>query len=185
MLVLGDSLSTAYGMEAGSGWVSLLEERLAEQGYSYRVVNASVTGDTSHGARTRLDALLDDIRPELAIVELGGNDGLRGIRLDELRHNLAGIIQRLQELGSQVLLVSIRLPPNYGAAYVDRFERIYTDLGETYGVRVSGFLLDGVALRDEMMQEDGIHPTAEAQPLILDNVWMHLEPMLSGGDSAP
>jgi acyl-CoA thioesterase-1 len=185
LLILGDSLSTAYGMNAGSGWVSLLERRLAEQGYRYRVVNASISGDTSRGAQARLDALLDDARPDLAIVELGGNDGLRGIPLDELRRNLERIVGDLRDAGSRVLLLSIRLPPNYGAVYTEGFEKIYRDLGAQFEVPVSGFLLDGVALRDDLMQEDGIHPTAQAQPLILDNVWRDLEPMLEAPDPAP
>ena len=178
LLVLGDSLSTAYGIDAGSGWVSLLERRLATQGYSYRILNASISGDTSRGARARLEALLDETRPDVAIVELGGNDGLRGIPLDELRANLEQIILRLRNAGSGVLLLSIKLPPNYGPAYTNGFEQIYLDLGAKFGVPVSGFLLNGVALHDDLMQEDGIHPTAKAQPLILENIWSDLEPML-------
>jgi len=180
LLVLGDSLSAAYGIDAGSGWVSLLERRLAEQGYRYRIVNASISGDTSRGALARLDALLTGTRPDLAIVELGGNDGLRGIALDELRANLERIVASLRDAGSAVLLVAIRLPPNYGAAYMERFERIYADLGTQFDVPVSPFLLEGIALREDLMQDDGIHPTAAAQPLILDNVWPALEPMLRG-----
>jgi acyl-CoA thioesterase-1 len=180
LLILGDSLSTAYGIEAGRGWVSLLERRLATQGYSYRIVNASISGDTSRGARARLDALLGEVRPDLSIVELGGNDGLRGIPLEELSGNLDQIVSRLRNAGSGVLLVSIKLPPNYGPVYTKRFEQIYRDLGERHGIPVSGFLLDGVALRDELMQEDGIHPTADAQPIILDNLWRELQPMLAG-----
>lgn len=184
LLILGDSLSAAYGMDAGSGWVSLLEQRLATQGYNYRIVNASISGDTSRGARARLGALLAGHRPDLAVVELGGNDGLRGISLDELRGNLEHIVRTLREAGSAVLLVAIKLPPNYGAAYTDRFEKIYADLGAQFGIAVSAFLLQGVALRPELMQEDGMHPTAEAQPLLLENVWAALEPMLEAAQPA-
>lgn len=180
LLILGDSLSTAYNIDAGSGWVSLLERRLATQGYSYRIVNASISGDTSRGAATRLGAVLAETRPDLAIVELGGNDGLRGVALEELRRNLELIIRRLTDAGSSVLLVSVKLPPNYGATYTAGFEKIYTDLGAQFGVQVGGFLLEGIALRPELMQEDGIHPTAEAQALILENIWRDLEPLLQG-----
>jgi acyl-CoA thioesterase-1 len=184
LLVLGDSLSTAYGFDVGRGWVTLLEERLAAQGYSYRIVNASISGDTSRGAGARLDTLLDETRPELAIVELGGNDGLRGIALEELRGNLERIILKLRDAGSGVLLIAINLPPNYGAAYTEGFQQIYRDLGTQFGIPVSDFLLDGVALRAELMQDDGIHPTADAQPLILENVWKSLEPLLTAGSPA-
>lgn len=178
LLILGDSLSTAYNIDAGSGWVSLLERRLATQGYSYRIVNASISGDTSRGAAARLDSVLAGTRPDLAIVELGGNDGLRGVALEELRRNLESIIRRLRDAGSVVLLVSVKLPPNYGATYTAGFEKIYTDLGTQFDVQVGGFLLDDIALRSDLMQEDGIHPTAEGQPLILENIWKDLEPLL-------
>ncbi|HEY7840909.1 MAG TPA: arylesterase [Gammaproteobacteria bacterium] len=178
LLILGDSLSTAYNIDAGSGWVSLLERRLATQGYSYRIVNASISGDTSRGAAARLDAVLSGTRPDLAVVELGGNDGLRGVALAELRRNLESIIRRLRDAGSAVLLVSVKLPPNYGATYTAGFEKVYADLGTQFGVRVGGFLLEDIALRPELMQEDGIHPTAEAQALILENIWKDLEPLL-------
>jgi acyl-CoA thioesterase-1 len=183
LLILGDSLSAAYGIDTGSGWVSLLEQRLVTQGYRYRIVNASISGDTSRGARARLEPLLAEARPDLAVVELGGNDGLRGIPLDELRRNLDAVVSMLKDADVAVLLLSIRLPPNYGAAYTAAFEKIYADLGAQYGVPVGGFLLEGVALRPELMQDDGIHPTAEAQPLILENVWRDLQPLLDGAAS--
>lgn len=176
--MLGDSLSAAYGMEAKRGWVSLLEGRLAAQGYRYRIVNASISGDTSRGARARLDELLQREQPALAIVELGGNDGLRGIALEELRGNLDHIVQRLRATGSSVLLLPMKLPPNYGPAYTEGFETIYRDLAAQHGARLGAFPLDGIALRAELMQDDGIHPTAAAQPLILDNVWRDLVPLL-------
>jgi acyl-CoA thioesterase-1 len=180
LLILGDSLSTAYNIDAGSGWVSLLERRLATQGYSYRIVNASISGETSRGAAARLDAVLAGTQPDLAIVELGGNDGLRGVALAELRRNLELIIRKLRDAGSGVLLVSVKLPPNYGAKYTAGFEKIYTDLGTQLGAHVGGFLLEDIALRPDLMQEDGVHPTVEAQVLILENIWRDLEPLLHG-----
>lgn len=178
LLVLGDSLSAGYGLAVEQGWVALLERRLAEEGYNYRVVNASISGDTSRGALARLSDLLARFRPAVTIVELGGNDGLRGISPAELRANLAAIIARLKNSGSRILLVPIQLPPNYGNAYLEKFAAVYTGLAEEYDVRLSPFMLEDIALRPELMQEDGIHPRAEAQPMVLDNLWPALEALL-------
>jgi len=175
-MVLGDSLSAAYGIDYREGWVSLLEERLDGRGYA--VVNASISGDTSRGGLARVDAALQSHRPAVLVLELGGNDGLRGLPVDETRRNLAEMIERAKETGAEVLLVGIELPPNYGPAYTQRFRSIYPTLAETYDVAFVPFLLDGVAAHRTLMQADGIHPRAEAQARILDNVWRYLEPLL-------
>ena len=176
--MLGDSLSAGYGIPIEQGWVALLEERLEASGYRYRVINASISGDTSRGARARLDDILRREHPAVAIIELGGNDGLRGIQADEMRRNLASIIERLQATGARVVLVPMKMPPNYGPAFTKKFENVYTELANEYDVVLSRFLLDDVAEHPELMQDDGIHPTAEAQPQMLDNIWPVLKPIL-------
>lgn len=175
-MVLGDSLSAAYGIDYREGWVSLLEKRV--EGRGYEVVNASISGDTTRGGLARMDAALQSHRPAVVVLELGGNDGLRGLLVDETRRNLAEMIQKAMETGAKVLLVGIELPPNYGTAYTQRFRAIYPALAERYGVAFVPFLLDGVAMHRTLMQADGIHPRAEAQARILDNVWPYLEPLL-------
>ena len=179
LLVLGDSLSSGYGITVEHGWVSLLQERIRAQGYRYEVVNASISGDTTHGARTRLTSLLGEIQPAITIVELGGNDGLRGLSLDEMQVNLASIIEQLLEVNSQVLLVPMKLPPNYGPAYNSRFEMIYSNLADQYGIKMLPFILEGVAVDDTLMQDDGIHPVTGAQEMMLDNLWPDLLPLLN------
>lgn len=178
LVVLGDSLSAGYGIAEDDSWVSLLEERLGETHPRWRVVNASVSGETTDGGLRRVDRLLDQHQPELLLVQLGGNDGLRGFPHQETRENLAGIIERGQEAGARVLLLGIELPPNYGRRYTETFARQYPTLAEEYDIPLLPFLLEGVYDRKGMMQSDGIHPTAEAQPLILDHVWEELEPLL-------
>lgn len=178
ILILADSLSASYGIPVDQGWVSLLEQRLQAQGYNYRVVNASISGDTTRGARDRLDGILAGLRPDITIVELGGNDGLRGIPPAEIRANLAAITERLIREGSRILLIPMLLPPNYGPAYIDRFSEIYRQLATQAGLVLGKFILDGIADRPELMQSDGIHPTAEAQSIMLENVWPYLEPLL-------
>lgn len=178
ILVLGDSLSAGYGIPIDQSWVTLLEERLEASGYRYRVVNASISGDTSRGALARLDNILKREHPAVAIIELGGNDGLRGIQPDELRRNLAAIIERLQDTGARVVLVPMKMPPNYGPAFTEKFEDVYTGLANEYDVVLSRFLLEDIADEPELMQDDGIHPTAEAQSRILNNIWPVLKPIL-------
>nr|WP_123400940.1 arylesterase [Inmirania thermothiophila] len=178
LLVLGDSLSAGYGLAPGQGWVDLLGRRLAERGYPHRVVNASVSGETSGGGLERLPALLARHRPAVVVVELGGNDGLRGLGLERTRANLAAVVRRARAAGARVLLVGMRLPPNYGPLYTRRFAALYREIARDEGVPLVPFLLEGVALAPGMMQADGIHPTAAAQPRLLDNVWPHLEPLL-------
>jgi acyl-CoA thioesterase-1 len=178
ILILGDSLSASYGLDRESGWVSLLEERLRERGLDYRVVNASVSGDTTAGGLTRLGALLDDHAPAVVLIELGANDGLRGLGFEVIRNNLTSLIERGRASGSQVVVTGLRLPPNYGAAYTDGFQAVFREVAEAESVPLVPDLLAGVAENWDLMQADGLHPTAEAQPRILDNVWPILEPLL-------
>ena len=178
IVVLGDSLSSAYGFDVDSGWVRLLQDRLDDGGAGYRVVNASISGDTTSGGLARLPGALKEHDPDIVVVELGGNDGLRGLPLDVTRENLERMIVLSREAGARVLLVGMRLPPNYGPAYTEAFHAIYQELGDKYDVARVPFLLDGVGGVDELMQADGSHPTREAQPRMLENVWPHLEPLL-------
>lgn len=179
ILVLGDSLSAAYNMESHQAWPSLLQSRLKQDGYDWRVFNSSITGDTTQGGLARLPRLLDRYAPGIVILELGGNDGLRGIAPDVTRENLASMIEMAQSSGARVVLAGIRIPPNYGAQYVERFENIFPALAERYGTTLIPFFMDGVALAPGMMQADGIHPSVEAQPLLLDNLWPAVEPLLA------
>ncbi len=181
ILVLGDSISAGYGLETGAGWVALLQERLQARGSPYRVVNASISGDTTAGGMFRLDPLLEKHRPEIMILELGGNDGLRGQPIDRMRANLRTMIDRARQAGARVLLLGMRLPPNYGAEYTEAFHASYAGLAAETGVPVVPFLLAGMEDQLQHMQADGIHPGAEMQPGILDNVWQALEPMLATG----
>ncbi len=178
LLILGDSLSAAYGMPVEEGWVSLLEQRILRHELGYKVVNASISGETTLGAKTRLNKLLKDNQPELVIIELGGNDGLRGFALTEIEQNLVDIIKTIKQSGSNVLLVPMQLPPNYGAAYNQRFISIYTAVSDTMEVNMSEFILYNIAQHPELMQTDGIHPVQEAQSIMLDNIWPRLLPLI-------
>jgi len=178
ILVVGDSLSAGYGIELRDGWVTLLQQRLTKQGYLHTVVNASISGDTTAGGRARLPDALKRHRPQIVILELGGNDGLRGLSLRETRANLDAMIKAAQTARAQVLLVGIHLPPNYGPDYAGKFHAIYHDLARIHNTALVPFLLEGVALTPGFMQPDGIHPRAAAQPRLLDNVWPSLEPLL-------
>lgn len=181
ILVVGDSLSAAYGIDKPEGWVSLLEKRLQASNQAYRVINASITGDTTLGGLNRLESALERTRPEIVIIELGGNDGLRGFGLQHTRENLRSMIDLSHDHGSRVLLLGVKLPSNYGKSYGERFHRIYQELAEEEQVAVVPFFLEGVAETLDMMQPDGIHPAAVAQPRILENVWTGLEPLLDEG----
>ena len=181
ILVMGDSLSAAYGIDPQQGWVALLQERLTRERYPHRIVNASISGDTTLGGRERLRAALERHRPEVVVLELGGNDGLRAISLEEIRANLAALIRLSQRYQARVLLVGIRLPPNYGKRYTEGFHALYQELADKFAVPLVPFLLDGVATQPGMMQPDGIHPTAAAQPRLVTNIWPYLAPLL--GDS--
>lgn len=178
LVVVGDSISAALGLDTSQGWVALLERRLAERGLDHQVVNASVSGDTTAGGRARLPRLLAEHRPDWVVIELGGNDGLRGLPTAQLRQNLEAMIRDSQENGAQVILLGMRLPPNYGARYNRAFEQVFADLAQEYRLPWVPFFLEGVGGVEGMMQTDGIHPTAEAQRRLLDNFWPVLKPLL-------
>jgi acyl-CoA thioesterase-1 len=178
IVVLGDSLSAAYGMELGESWPSLLQQRLDQHGHAYRVFNSSIAGETTQGGLTRLPRLLEQHQPEIVIVELGGNDGLRGLPLDVTRDNLSAMIEQSLASGARVLLAEMRIPPNYGRSYTEKFNKTYGELAAQQGVTLLPFLLQDIALEPGMMQADGIHPTVAAQPIILEQVYKELEPLL-------
>lgn len=178
LVVLGDSLSAGYGVPVGQGWVTLLQGRLTHEGYEYRVVNASVSGETTGGALARLRRTLEVQKPALVIVELGGNDGLRGLPIADARRNFDDILRLSQQAGARILLLGMRIPPNYGPAYTQAFHAMYGELSERHRVPLVPFFLAKVALDDSLMQDDGIHPNAKAQPLLLDTLWPMLKPLL-------
>lgn len=179
VLVMGDSLSAAYGVQTEKAWVNLLRQRLDEQGFEHwQVANASISGETTDGGERRLPDLLERHDPEIVILELGGNDGLRGFPPKVTRTNLKDMIEQSQQSGARVLLVGIQMPPNYGERFTQAFAAIYPDLAEAHGTALVPFFLEGVYNREGFMQGDGIHPTAQAQPVLLDNVWPHLKPLL-------
>jgi acyl-CoA thioesterase I len=178
ILVLGDSLSAAFNIDINAGWVSLLQQRLAQQKADYRVVNASISGDTTANGLTRLPPLLAKHRPDIVIVELGGNDGLRGLPVEQMKHNIRAIVTKAKASGAKVLVVGMRLPPNYGKLYTEKFEQVYHEIAAEQKVALVPFMLDRVATDRALMQPDGIHPTAAAQPRLLENVWPALKPLL-------
>ncbi len=174
--MFGDSLSAAYGLRPDQGWVTLLEKRLAGRGY--RVVNASVSGETTSGGRARLGRALDQHRPSLVVLELGANDALRGLPLATARGNLSAMIESIQKAGARILLLGIQIPPNYGSAYTEQLRTLYDDLARRYQVPMVPFFLEGIALDERYMQADGLHPNAAGQPRVLENVWKPLQPLL-------
>jgi acyl-CoA thioesterase-1 len=178
ILVLGDSLSAAYGIKPAQGWVALLQKRLQDQGYGQRVVNASVSGETSSGGLQRLPRALQLHKPGIVIIELGSNDGLRGLPLSVTRDNLTKMVAASKKSGAEVVLVGMQMPPNYGARYTAEFAALFRELATRQGLALVPFLLESVALNDKLMQADGLHPNVSGQPIILDNVWPHLEPLL-------
>jgi len=178
LLVLGDSLSAAYGMTSEDGWVHLLELRLQENGHSYDILNSSISGDTTQGGLARLPRLLARYHPEIVIIELGANDGLRGIDPGVTRKNLAELIRQSQATGAQVLLTGIKLPPNYGPAYTTQFESMYADLAREYDTLLVPFIMDGVVFDPDLLQEDRLHPNQKGQPLLLENIWKVLQALL-------
>jgi len=178
ILVLGDSLSAGYGLKPAQGWVALLEQRLRDQGYGYRVVNASVSGETTGGGLQRLPRALELHQPAVVVVELGANDGLRGLNVPLTTDNLTKIVAESKKAGAQVLLVGMLLPPNYGPRYTKDFTTMYRNIATSAKVPLVPFLLQSVALKPELMQADGLHPTAPAQPALLDTVWPQLKPLL-------
>jgi len=179
VLVVGDSLSAAHNIPAASGWVNLLQQRVKQQiTPPPAIINASISGETTAGALTRLPGLLEKHRPSVVVIELGGNDALRGLSPTQLRGNLEKMIVASQKAGAKVLLLGIDVPPNYGPAYRQRLRQTYTELAKAYKVPLLPFLLEGVALKPNLMQADGLHPTAAAQPQVLENVWPLLKPLL-------
>ncbi|TLY62586.1 MAG: arylesterase [Gammaproteobacteria bacterium] len=178
ILVLGDSLSAAYGIRPELGWVALLAKRLQAQGYGYQLINASVSGETTSGGLQRLPRALRLHQPGILILELGANDGLRGLPLAATRENLAKMVQVGQEAGARVLLVGMRIPPNYGPRYTDEFARVFPEIAKQYHLPLVPFLLQGVALDPSFMQDDGLHPNARGEPAVLDTLWRYLEPLL-------
>ena len=179
LLILGDSLSAGYGMDREHSWVNLLDIRLQESGYSYRILNSSISGDTSQGGVARISRLLDRYQPEIVIIELGANDGLRGIDPGITRANMTSMIQQSQGIGARVLLTGIKLPPNYGSAYLEQFESIYVDLANEFDTMLVPFLLEGVAFQPDLLLADNLHPNEKGQPVLLENVWKVLEPALA------
>lgn len=178
ILVVGDSISAEYGLPRDSGWVHLLDARLQEQRRRFRVVNASISGETTSGGRARIDELLSRTTPRIVIVELGGNDALRGLSLQTMQDNLTTIVDHAKKAHAQVLLVGMQIPPNYGKAFADRFAAVYTTVAKRFDVGLVPFFFAGFAERFELFQADRIHPTVEAQRLLLDNVWPDLVPLL-------
>ncbi len=178
ILIVGDSISAGFGLDTRLGWVSLLEQRLSKEGHDDKVLNASISRDTSAGGLARLPALLAEHKPDVVIVELGGNDGLRGQLPAQLKQNLASMIEASQQAGAKVLLLGMQLPPNYGARYTQAFAAVYAELANEKKVALVPFLLEGVGGKPELMQADRIHPAAGAQGLLLDNVWPVLKPLL-------
>lgn len=178
VLVVGDSISAGFGLDTREGWVELLQQRLKDEGFDDQVVNASISGDTSAGGRARLPALLVAHKPELVVLELGGNDGLRGQPPEQLQQNLALMIDRARESGAKVVLLGMRLPPNYGVRYTTAFAQVYEQLGTDKQVALVPFFLEGVGGVPAMMQADGIHPTPAAQQRLLENAWPAIKPLL-------
>lgn len=178
ILVFGDSLSAAYGMRADQGWVALLQKKLSTEGYGYRVVNASVSGETTGGGRARFKRALELHRPSIVVLELGGNDGLRALPVAQMRANLEAMIQQAHVAGTKVLLAGMRIPTNYGPLYSRQFESAFADLARSHRLPFVPFLLEKVVLDSSLMQPDGIHPAASAQERLLDTVWPELKKML-------
>lgn len=179
--MFGDSLSAGYGLARDQGWVDLLRERLTREHADYKVVNASISGETTEGGKRRLNATLEEHRPQIVILELGANDGLRGARIEAIRGNLATMIEECRKRGSQVLLVGMNVPPNYGSDYTEKFRAVFATLAKTARVPLVPFLFEGFATDRAMFQPDGVHPVPAAQPKMLDTVWPLLRPMLTSG----
>ena len=178
ILIVGDSLSAAYGIPVEQGWVSLLQEHLDGRDYPSRIINASIGGDTTANARARLPQALASHEPAMVLLELGGNDGLRGLSLTEMKSNLGAMISSVQETGAQLLLVGVQLPPNYGPRYTESFQAVYRELAAEHDLALLPSLVDGIGTEQNLMQQDGIHPNVSAQPLIRDRVWEALLPLL-------
>jgi acyl-CoA thioesterase-1 len=183
IVVVGDSLSSGYGIAAGQSWVAMLEDRLQAEGYGYKIVNASIAGDTSSGGLARLPRLLAQHDPAIVVLELGGNDGLRGTPVAALRDNLTKMIELSRQSGAEVVLAGMQIPPNYGPAYTQSLAAVYPELAQRFKTKLIEFLLADVALHRELMQSDGIHPNAAGQKIVFTNVWQVLGPMLMPHDA--
>lgn len=177
-MVFGDSLSAAYGLDEEQGWAYLLQDRLSDSGDEREVINLSVSGETTGGGWARLPDALEVYRPSVLVLELGANDGLRGLSVKRMQRNLTNMVGAAQQSGAKVLMLGMRLPPSYGKRYVEAFEAVFPRVAEQQNVALMPFFLESIALRDELFQEDRLHPTASAQPILLDEVWRFLEPML-------
>lgn len=175
ILVVGDSLSAAYGIDTSDGWVALLQQRLEERSMDFRVVNASISGDTTSGGLARLRKALPEHQPRLVVIALGGNDGLRGLPLKSMNNNISTMIALAGEQGAHTVLLGMRIPSNYGPRYTERFHAIYGELAGEHGLPYVPFFMEGVALNTELMQADGIHPNEAAQPVLLDTAWPAIE----------
>ncbi len=171
VLVFGDSLSAGYGIDVDQSWTTLLQTRLQEQGYEHRVVNASISGETTEGGASRISSAIETFAPALIVLELGGNDGLRGFPPSRMKGNLEKIITTSKASGAAVVLLGITIPPNYGERYIETFENVFREVAEEHQIPWIEFFMEGVALNEELMQDDGIHPNAAAQPILLDNAW--------------
>lgn len=179
VLIVGDSISAGFGIPLQAGWVALFEKQLQQQVPSAQVINASISGDTTSGGRARLSNLLAEHQPSLVLIELGGNDGLRGTPLTVIRQNMVMMIEQAQASGATVLLAGMQIPPNYGARYSEGFAHIFTELADQYQTLLVPFILEGIGGVDGMMQADGIHPTAEAQDIMREHVWQAIQPWLA------
>jgi acyl-CoA thioesterase I len=184
IVVLGDSLSAEYGIPRDTGWVNLLRERLGQERFDYSVVNASISGDTTSGGRSRLPPLLSKVKPAIVVIELGANDALRGVPLETTQENLAYLVDASRKAHAKVLLIGMYVPPNYGPDYTQKFHATYETLASTRHVPLVPFLLAGIENQPAMFQADQIHPTVQAQPLLLNNVWPTLKPLL-GATASP
>ncbi|MDQ0739372.1 arylesterase [Pseudomonas sp. W4I3] len=178
VLIVGDSISAGFGLDTRKGWVALLEQRLKQEGFDDKVVNASISGDTSAGGLARLPAALAAHKPDVVVIELGGNDGLRGQPPAQLKQNLASMVQASQDSGAKVLLLGMQIPPNYGKRYVDAFAKVFGEVAEEKKVPLVPFFLEGVGGHPDLMQADGLHPAVAAQGKLLENVWPTLKPLL-------
>lgn len=178
IVVLGDSISAGYGLDTEKSWVTLLQQKLNQNKKNYTLFNESISGDTTAGGLARINKALSRHKPEIVLLELGANDGLRGLSPKLMKSNLAKIVKRSQQSGAKVLLLSMRIPPNYGKRYVDMFYKVYPQLAKELNIAYVPFILEEVALVKEMMQKDGLHPNAKAQPIIADKIWAYLQPIL-------
>jgi acyl-CoA thioesterase-1 len=178
-MVLGDSLSAGYGIPLGKGWVSLLQQKLQQESRPVEIINASISGDTSANGLMRLPTALDLHQPDIVLIELGGNDGLRGLPISYIRKNLSALITTAQEAQTKVALMAIQIPPNYGKKYTSAFSSLYPELSKQYQISLLPFMIEDIALNPELMQVDGIHPNEQAQSLIVQNIWPEIEKLIN------